>query len=354
LAAFPLVGGLFRFASPRSSDARSFVANLRYGVFIVSMGQPRRSDQRGRRLRASCRAIFAFGRAGQHEGVAETVAVLGWSIAILSSSRFRSRSTTVLAAYNPDHAQYNLDRVQGTFIGMGAGHHVLGALALFGALWLVQSFALRPRWLKWPLAALLASLVVLSDSKQPILAVFLAFIVLRARKVRSAAHAVKLAGQVVLLLAGIYAVLRRFGTHGYFHEIPTVVQGFINKFTVFSILVENFHSWTNWIFGVGPGHGVSRMGGWLIDHYWDVLEPLGATRTDVAQQAWRASEPYLHRSSFSRAAQLGRNLRRRRTGRSLVMRRFCGLRTDALRRRVFCLLLLATVFLGFFFEWLEA
>jgi hypothetical protein len=280
-----------------------------------------------------------------------SAAVLGWSILLLIVVQvpIALYQWFFLAGGNPD-------RVQGTFTGMGAGHHVLGALALIGALWLLHSFPLRPRWLKWPLAAGLAPLVVLSDSKQPILAFLLAFIVLRAAKVRRVASAARLGGQTVLLLAGIYGALRWFGSHGYFHMIPTVVQGFANKLRVFPILVERFDSPANWVFGIGPGHGVSRMGGWLLDNYWNVLEPLGATRTDVAQIAWRASEPYAALSSFFAAliswagifgdvglAGLG-------VYAALLWLTYERLCVDELSR----LLLLATVLLGFFFEWLEA
>jgi hypothetical protein len=203
---------------------------------------------------------------------------------------------------------------------------------------------------------LLLAVVVLSDSKQPILAFFLAFIVLRATRVRTVAEAATLAGQAVLLVAAVYAALRCFGSYYYFHMIPTVARGFANKLSVFPILLDRFDSPLNWLFGIGPGHGVSRMGGWLIEHYWNVLEPLGGTRTDVAQLAWLASEPYGKMSSFFATlvswtgifGDIGLvGLFVYGTILWLTYRRLCF---DDLSR----VLLLGVVWLGAFFEWLEA
>lgn len=168
------------------------------------------------------------------------------------------------------------DRVQGTFPGMGTGHHVMGAIALTGALYLNRSFTPQPAWLGWVLSGLLLALPVLSDAKQ----VMLAFL--------------------------------------------------------------------------GPGHGVSRLGGWLLETYWSVLEPLGATRTGIAAEAWAANAREGPASSlfaplFSWAGIFGdigiAGLAAYGWLLWLVYRRSA----DDFSR----LLVLAVVALGFCFDWLE-
>ena len=44
------------------------------------------------------------------------------------------------------------------------------------------------------------------------------------------------------------------------------------------IIFSLFTSPLNWLFGLGPGHTIGRLGGWMMDKYWTILEPLGATR----------------------------------------------------------------------------
>ena len=45
--------------------------------------------------------------------------------------------------------------------------------------------------------------------------------------------------------------------------------------------LSKFDSWANWLFGLGPGHTVSRLGAWFLQDYDWILEPLGATTTSI-------------------------------------------------------------------------
>lgn len=247
------------------------------------------------------------------------------------------------------------DLVQGTFAGMGPGHHVLGAMSMTAAIYVLQAFTVRRRWIAWVLAGLLFALVVLSGSKQVILAFLIAYILLRLPRLRGVADGLALAARVALLIAGIYLALRLLDAHDYFHEIPAVLAGVANKLLVFPLLAGHFDSVAQWILGVGPGHGVSRMGGWLLDWYWAWLEPLGATRTTINLEAWSLSEPYARRSSFFAAlfswagifGDIGlAGLATYSTLLWLIYRRLCA---EDLSR----LVILAVVVLGFVFDWLE-
>ena len=252
-------------------------------------------------------------------------------------------------------AAYDADLVQGTFEGMGPGHHVMGALAMIGGLYLLHSFRTVRWWVAWPLALMLFSLVVMSDSKQVILAFFVAYALLRGRTVRTPAAAVGLSGRLLLGVAVIYVVLTYAGKAGYFTSITLVLQGFLNKLAVFPLLANHFDSLAQWLFGLGPGHGVSRMGGWLIDHYWSVLEPLGGTRTGIGAEAWKASLPYSARSSvfallYSWAGVFGEvGLAGFALYAALYWYTYRRLCVDDLSR----LILLSVAVLGFLFEWLE-
>jgi hypothetical protein len=55
------------------------------------------------------------------------------------------------------------------------------------------------------------------------------------------------------------------------------------------IIVNSFHSSLNWWLGLGPGHTIDRLGGWMIRDYSDLLSPLGATRSPVSDAVWVAT-----------------------------------------------------------------
>lgn len=251
-------------------------------------------------------------------------------------------------------AARNLDLVQGTFTGMVVGHHILGGLAMVGAVYLFRWPASLPIFVRWPLIALLFGVVVISDTKQVMLAFLVGYASLLALAVRSVAGASRVAVRLAVLVGAIYIAQWLVGTHSYFHQAANVGSAFFGKFVVFSILVDHFESVANWVIGVGPGHGVTRMGGWLLEKYWHLLEPLGATRTEIAAEAWRASGYFGERSSlfiplFSWAGIFGD------VGVAGVVVygallwiawRFCV--DDTCR-----VIVLSIVCLGFLFEWLE-
>jgi hypothetical protein len=60
------------------------------------------------------------------------------------------------------------------------------------------------------------------------------------------------------------------------------------KFATFRIVPTYFESPLNWLFGLGPGHTVGRLGGWMLESYWNLLQPLGATMHPASVAVWRA------------------------------------------------------------------
>ena len=61
------------------------------------------------------------------------------------------------------------DEVKGTLVGAGAGHHVVGAICLTGAIWVFAN-SRSPLTIRTPLALMLIAVPFLSDAKQVILA----------------------------------------------------------------------------------------------------------------------------------------------------------------------------------------
>jgi hypothetical protein len=58
-------------------------------------------------------------------------------------------------------------------------------------------------------------------------------------------------------------------------------DAWFTKFYSLKAILAEFKSPANWLFGLGPGHTVSRLGAWFMQDYSLILEPLGATSTSI-------------------------------------------------------------------------
>jgi hypothetical protein len=50
-------------------------------------------------------------------------------------------------------------------------------------------------------------------------------------------------------------------------------------------ILSHYQSPLDWLFGLGPGHTVSRLGVWFLKDYSSILKPLGATTNPISQEA---------------------------------------------------------------------
>ncbi len=57
------------------------------------------------------------------------------------------------------------------------------------------------------------------------------------------------------------------------------------KFAGIRFILSSYNSSLNWLFGLGPGHTIGRLGGWVLREYQTLLIPLGATINPVSEQA---------------------------------------------------------------------
>jgi len=153
------------------------------------------------------------------------------------------------------------DRVQGTFVGMGAGHHVAGGVALAGALVCVARGVSAPifeKRLMWLMGGTLLFLVsVLSDAKQNIGA-FLPALTLLLFMSR-----VRLAGLIVSLPILIAAIVIAFSYHPSLRVMTNVTM--VNDIiltkgkSVVNVAERLSENPGGWLFGIGPGNSLSRV-----------------------------------------------------------------------------------------------
>jgi hypothetical protein len=177
------------------------------------------------------------------------------------------------------------DNIKGVFLNQGSGHVVGASVSLtFGTYYLFTARE-RPLWLR--LFVFLATIVhvFISDAKQ-VLAVFLAAMVLLfVTKLKDIIEFVKYSiGAILAISVAVWLANNGFLPW----SIDMTLEGMRLKLVGFSIIPSFYHSPLNPLFGLGPGHTIGRLGGWMLRDYWDLLSPLGATTLSVSQAVWMA------------------------------------------------------------------
>ena len=189
----------------------------------------------------------------------------------------------LILAYAQFPMTSNPDDVRGLFIGMGAGAHVGGAVALTAATYFLITSPPKSIFTRLVLPFFLATIVIISDAKQVILVFGLSvgmmgllaaesFVTLKFTKAFRLAKFAMFPAAIILLVfpfAISTGVVERF--------LSQLSLGLEHKMSVFSILWSFNESSLNALFGLGPGHTIGRLAE-MLPKYWDMLVGLGATR----------------------------------------------------------------------------
>ena len=182
------------------------------------------------------------------------------------------------------------DDVEGIFVNMGAGSHLAGAVALTAAVYLMSAYPAWSMWLRATATATCAAVVIFSDTKQVIGAFFLSLAVLVLLRIKNRKEVVRyLASAIAAGVIVIWAANTVFPALRTWASIDLVRVGVEQKLTVFTIIPAHYESGINWLFGLGPGHTIGRLG-WMLPAYYQYLEPLGATISPVTSAVWEAHQ----------------------------------------------------------------
>lgn len=176
------------------------------------------------------------------------------------------------------------DGMAGVFFVSGAGNYVSATISAYFAIYYLLFVRAAPSWLKG--ITLIGALLQLqlSDSKQVMFALLSGVALLLPFTMKNVGKAFAYTIGCVLLIAGFYWCIQNLETFAAF-------SNYINKGGVwgpdgeaarikpiaFEVIPRYFHSPLNWLLGLGPGHTVGRLGGWLLKENWRILGPLGAT-----------------------------------------------------------------------------
>jgi hypothetical protein len=207
------------------------------------------------------------------------------------------------------------DAVQGVFYLSGAGNYVSCSISLGVALYYFLNAKTAPMWQRvfWLLAAFYQ--VLISDSKQIILTFIVAWALLLLTKFNNVGKALMyLTAFVIFLMAFIWCVqnldiqgfeaIRYWAGRG--HLYTPGGEGFETKTFGIRSVLSYYQSPLNWLLGLGPGHTIGRLGGWVLRDYESMLLPLGATIHPVSKEVyyglfgyWLAKESTLFMPMFS-------------------------------------------------------
>ena len=176
------------------------------------------------------------------------------------------------------------DEIKGVFLRQGAGHHVGGAVALTAGLYFFLTFRSLSIWLRTFVAVAFAANIVFADAKQVVVVFLLSIVVILLTKINNFGELLRYF--LIASVAGIFvfwaAKIVFADSFSYWGNPDKFIPAIEVKFSVFPIITSYYHSLLNWLFGLGPGHTIGRLGS-LIPDYIKYLKPLGVTSSPVTE-----------------------------------------------------------------------
>ena len=200
------------------------------------------------------------------------------------------------------------DNIGGVFGGGGgsAANYISATVSIYFSIYFFNQFKHLSIWARvLPFIGALYQTQA-SDSKQVFLALAVGWGLLASTKVEKPARL------FTYLFIGLVSVLIfRWMLLNVESDILSPYQNWIyrpiwgwgglavdTKFAAFRLIPPHFESLLNWLFGLGPGHTVSRLGGWVIRDYQNLLLQLGVTVHPVTGEFWNViATVYLPRES---------------------------------------------------------
>lgn len=198
------------------------------------------------------------------------------------------------------------DNVQGVFYLSGAGHVVSASVSMTFGIYYLASAKGIPFWLRATVVAATQYQMLVSDAKQALLVFLGAWAVLIVVKLTDIKVFLQyLAGGVAAYYGFLWALnnvplFRAFngwirpGLYGPDGDATVL------KFGGFPIITSYYEHVLHWFLGLGPGHTVGRLGGWILKDYANLLFPLGATHHPASEAVGKLwGDSYLNSSFFS-------------------------------------------------------
>ena len=184
------------------------------------------------------------------------------------------------------------DNIQGVFYLSGSGHVVGASVAISFGLYYFSSLKNNPLWLRASVFFAAFMQLLFSDAKQVLLVCLVSWGILILLRVKDIGKTLQyLIGAVLFGIVFWWCVqnielFRSFKTWMRPEIYGPDGEATLLKSASIRIIISHFESPLNWLLGLGPGHTVGRLGGWMLPKYSDLLAPLGATIHPASKQVW--------------------------------------------------------------------
>jgi len=186
------------------------------------------------------------------------------------------------------------DNIQGVFYLSGSGHVVSASVSISFGLYYFLSEKNRPLWMRAGVFFAAFMQLLFADAKQVLLVglvSWLLLIVINLDDIKATFKYIFSAVIVGIILSWCIEnieLFRAFKTWMRPEIYGPQGEATLLKTASYRIILSYFESPLNWLFGLGPGHTVGRLGGWMLEKYSNLLLPLGATIHPASSDAWRA------------------------------------------------------------------
>jgi hypothetical protein len=183
------------------------------------------------------------------------------------------------------------DGCGGVFFVSGAGNYISASVSVAFALYFFSNEKTVPLWMR--ITAILAAFwqILFSDSKQLLLAYLIAWGLLILLNFKDFGKTIKFLIASFIFGYGFLWCVQNLEAFAAFTSWarPELYgpdgEAWYTKFYSVRSILSHYQSSLNWLFGLGPGHTVSRLGAWFLRDYWSILGPLGATTSPIGSEA---------------------------------------------------------------------
>jgi hypothetical protein len=196
------------------------------------------------------------------------------------------------------------DNIQGVFYLSGGGHVVAASVSIFASLYYLISAKTVSLWVRVAIFFAAFLQLLLADAKQVLLVALVAWLLLilsRVQDIKTTMQyviAAVIVGFVLVWCVDNLEIFRAYKTWIRPEIYGPQGDATLLKNAPLRIIPTYYTSFWNWLLGLGPGHTIGRLGGWMIKDYASLLKPLGATSHPVTDVIWDKWNGYYLDSSF--------------------------------------------------------
>lgn len=183
------------------------------------------------------------------------------------------------------------DGCGGVFFVSGAGNYISASVSFAFAIYFFVNEKKTALWIRLIVVGAAFWQLLFSDSKQLVFAYLVAWLLLIVLTSTNIVQTLKLLISVILVGAIFFWCVQNLEAFKAFTAWarPELYgrdgEAWYAKFYSIRLISSQMTSPLDWLFGLGPGHTVSRLGGWFIRDYWSLFAPLGGTTTNIGMDS---------------------------------------------------------------------